>query len=674
MKNQNPQEILNEILLRMKYDMSKTLTENKEIILEQGGNYYTPSGQLIGYPGVNSVNIPASDVYPEIKNNKYPQQADFGKMLTASAGRNIRKSIQQTSKPSGIQTRQEADAEKANQAIQNLPKNWGQPREGAVTPYNYTPSYYPSYRKNQELTDYVSWYNNYTDVAPWQRNFIEEDKPKNVYEIQAFQDFLDDYYPTWLNGGKLNKGQGYGNFGPSTSKTWSQNEKVRADWYQTKNIYLTKKTKSDLQFNKPQTQVSYKDATNLVTPKRYSAEDLEISKKLALKQKRIEIDTASGKLEVPGDAKLEYWTYDDISSFDKFKRNIIDKDNTASILYTLKPPFFTVSKVKSFTIPTKGINIKFKQVINNNTYDGFGALDKDGYLVYYDKWAFFNKTDWEDWGPTLLNIGSIAMALLPATWPYLLISAGMDLYAAKMQYEQGETEGAKLSTLLALTPFIGKLGIKVDSTVSKTLIKKFENAATKSDVDRVISTLSKEELDTLKSLRELGDLKSEVKALAASKEVNDAINIGAKKAPGLGKVAMKKAGLEFSLAGGALGAKWDDLKEETLSQMTRIELLKQLINATASMVDNETQKKEFDKLSQQVGVVATDQIISEFKKLVNEAKQKIKEEENKKIKEADKDINEVSDFILMGNPEDKIGSDSTKIISNINNIGKIILK
>ena len=52
----------------MKYDSSMTLSENKKLISEQGGNYYTPSGDLIGYPGVNNVNIPATDVYPEIKN------------------------------------------------------------------------------------------------------------------------------------------------------------------------------------------------------------------------------------------------------------------------------------------------------------------------------------------------------------------------------------------------------------------------------------------------------------------------------------------------------------------------------------------------------------------------------------------------------------------------------
>lgn len=48
MKETNPQKILNEILLRMNYDSSMTLSENRNVLLEQGGNYYTPSGDLIG--------------------------------------------------------------------------------------------------------------------------------------------------------------------------------------------------------------------------------------------------------------------------------------------------------------------------------------------------------------------------------------------------------------------------------------------------------------------------------------------------------------------------------------------------------------------------------------------------------------------------------------------------
>ena len=637
MSNQNPQDILNEILLCMRYDSSKTLSENKEIILEQGGSYYTPSGKLIGYPGVNNVNIPASDVYPEIKNNQYPQTADFNKIQTALAGRNIRNVIQQ--KPSGIQTRQEADVQKSKQS---LPQNFGKPRKGAVSPYNYTPSYYPSYRKNEELADYTSWYNNFTDVAPSQKNFVELDKPKTNEEIKAFQDFLDREYPTWYKNGKLNKGQGYGTFGPNTSKKWYESENIRANWFNSKKTYLSQNTKLNSP-NFTKSNISYKDETNLVTPKRYSAEEmkanLEFSKKAALKQKRVEINTASGKLEVPGDTKLQYWTYDDVSSFGKFKRNIIDKDNSAFSLYSSKPQFFGASIVKSFTIPTrKGVDITFKQVVDNRDYSGFGALDGDGYLVYYDKWLFFNKTDWEDLGPTLLNVGSIVLALFPATWPYLLVSAGMDLYAAKMQYEQGETEGAKISALLALTPFIGKLGIKVSPSASKNLINKFANAVTSDDVNNVVLTLSKEELSTLKSLRELGNLKSEVKALAASKEVKDAINTSAKKAPGLGKTAIKKGVLELSLVTAIMASSWNDMTKELEENANKVQVLNNLFtNISKSNIFSEQQK---EILKKQYTENYTEDKKDEFRKHINE-KLKILEEKEKDIEsQAEKEVDE----------------------------------
>jgi len=40
--------------------------------------------------------------------------------------------------------------------------------------------------------------------------------------VQQFQDWLDTNYPTWLNGGKLNKGNGYGNYGTNTQKAFGQ--------------------------------------------------------------------------------------------------------------------------------------------------------------------------------------------------------------------------------------------------------------------------------------------------------------------------------------------------------------------------------------------------------------------------------------------------------------------
>lgn len=89
MTKKSSQELLNEILLHMKYDSSLTLSENKEMLMEQGGNYYTPSGDLVGYPGVNNVNIQASSVYPEIKNGKYPQKADTNKLTPLLLSRTI---------------------------------------------------------------------------------------------------------------------------------------------------------------------------------------------------------------------------------------------------------------------------------------------------------------------------------------------------------------------------------------------------------------------------------------------------------------------------------------------------------------------------------------------------------------------------------------------------------
>ena len=39
--------------------------------------------------------------------------------------------------------------------------------------------------------------------------------------VKKFQDWLDIKYPTWLKGGKLNKGGGYGSFGTNTSNAWT---------------------------------------------------------------------------------------------------------------------------------------------------------------------------------------------------------------------------------------------------------------------------------------------------------------------------------------------------------------------------------------------------------------------------------------------------------------------
>ena len=67
MKKQNPQDILNEILLRMNYDSKKTLSENKKIIFEQlGEQYYTSWGSKTNNPtGAKASEIFSNGIYPE---------------------------------------------------------------------------------------------------------------------------------------------------------------------------------------------------------------------------------------------------------------------------------------------------------------------------------------------------------------------------------------------------------------------------------------------------------------------------------------------------------------------------------------------------------------------------------------------------------------------------------
>jgi hypothetical protein len=67
--------IIEDILLKMNYDLSKTLTENKEFINEQKTYYYDSSGNLKTLDGPYAIpqgGTPASKVYPNLKPGEYP--------------------------------------------------------------------------------------------------------------------------------------------------------------------------------------------------------------------------------------------------------------------------------------------------------------------------------------------------------------------------------------------------------------------------------------------------------------------------------------------------------------------------------------------------------------------------------------------------------------------------
>lgn len=685
MKNQNPQEILNEILLRMKYDMSKTLTENKVLVEQMSDYYYDQFGNLKLEP-VNKTKMPASVLYPNIKNGQYP-------ISVPSSNYELKKWYSNNL---------------LRQSIQN------------VTPKTQSPVGPPK-------------------PLP---NFDELNKPKTVESIKVFQNWLDKYYPTWYLGGKLNKGQGYGIFGPNTEKAWN-NQMIKTSWnfggsqkpfndllskynlkypalfknldsngkFMSTETYLTRQLagsptgeyeafeedlkqakkdlldidsdvykrlfplkpespKPNLKFNYPEKQ--YKDATNLVIPRRYSAEELaqnqEIAQKVALRAERIEYDSLSGIVELPGDAVVEYWTYDDIKDFPSFKKNIIALDNTDVNLFSFFRPDFSKG-IKSFKLSREGVELNFKQVVQNYGFNGFGILEGEGKVYYYNKYDFVKKTFWEEDGGTILTAASLALAFLPATWPVLLLQSGLQLADAQRQLDMGDTEGAKLSALFAVIPFMSKAIINVPKSATNSLMSKFKDAKNATDVKNVVQTLTTEELNVLKNIREAGDLSSEIRRVATSKEVKNAITATAKQVPGFAKVMSKRIGFEVGVGSLAMYSRWDNMKAQIVSEMTNRQLLQQTIEILKQKIKNEELQKKIEQFKIDSTNQSTQVIAQGLEDILKEAI-KVEEEEKQFMFEQ---LKTAMSLLKEGdsNLDSKISEDVAKKLENpMNEVGK----
>lgn len=691
MKNQNPQDILNEILLRMRYDSSKTLSENKILVEQMSDYYYTQLGNLQLKP-VNSNDMPASQLYPNIKNGQYPKTVptdDYVKRQALNTWFNTK-------------------------ALRNLTKS---------------------------TTSSTTGKEGNTNIPP----LPIDGRPTNVDGIKKLQDWLDYKYPTWYKGGTLNKGAGYGTFGPSTTDFWDKNPMVKFEWQQggfLKPYYdflvsynvqqpgkLSKYKNFSSQFyGRPQQEleafeqrynefknqlktlspedyqtitswevkpepkkvnlktdryVSYKDATQLnqfIPPtKEELAANREISAKVIAHSKRVTIQGITGEFEVPSSTELYYWSRSDFENFEIFKQNVIESTpNSASWFFSLANMTFAsgknyawVGKLKGFkiTVPTK--NTTFKTVLGNNEVLGYGIKSPNGEIIYYDKNFFVRKTDWEELGPDLLTYGSILLAVLaPATWPLLLVGAGMDLYSAKMLADQGQTDAAKLSTLLAFTPFIGKLAVKVSKAEALSLSNKFKNIDNVADAQKVIDGLNTTEKNILKNLQATDDLASAIKTSVKNPEVKTVINDAAKKVPGLAKKSLQRAGLEIGLSGALLAASWSSMKSEILQQMTYGELIKQTIEAAEQKAENEETKKKLSELKETASTEAISIIKNKLSQIIEEDKKYQKSLDESFVRELEAARNAIPSDQNTNNKITK--EDADKLITPINNIGNML--
>ena len=690
MKKENPQKVLNEILLRMKYDSSKTLSENKILVEQMSDYYYNQFGKLQLQP-VNSNNIPASQLYPNIKNGQYPKTVPTDDYVK----------------------RNELNLWFSTKALRNL-----------------TQSVTPSTGKGGK-----------TNIP----NIPLDGRPTNVDDIKRLQDWLDYAYPTWYKGGKLNKGTGYGVFGPSTTDFWDKNPMVKFRWQQGGFLepYYKLLQRYDLQspgklskfknfssqfYGRPSQEldafeqeynelknslrslspvdyekmtswepkpkqekkwdpnsfkndriISYTDATRLNQFIPPTEEELAANRKIAEHNRRITIQGITGELEVPGSTELYYWSRSDFENFDKFKENVIESTpNSASWFFSLANMAFVsgrnyawVGQLKGFkiTVPTK--NVTFKTVLGNNEVLGYGVKSPNGEIIYYDKNFFVRKTEWEEIGPDLLTYGSILLAVLgPATWPFLLVGAGMDLYGAKMLYDQGQSDAAKISTLLAFTPFIGKLAVKVSKTEALSLANKFKNIDNATDAQKVLDGLTSKEQSILKNLKATDDLSSAIKTAVQNPEVKTVINDAAKKVPGLAKKSVQRGALEMGLSGALQAASWSSMKSEILQQMTYGELIKQTIEVAEQKAENEETKKKLSELKETASTEAISVLKNKLSQIIEEDKKYQKSLDESFVRELEAARNAIPSDQNTNNKITK--EDADKLITPINNIGNML--
>ena len=600
MKETNPQEILNEILLRMNYDSSMTLSENRDVLLEQNTYYYDNAGNL---QGGGPVQVPAnarmaSKLYPNLNPSQYPKKITSIPTQTARTN----------------QTNQTTQVPTINRDIkyQQLLRNYNLPFD-------------LENKKNA-------------------KSIIANSLASGEYE--EFMNKLKTIYPE---------------FSKKLVPVVPEKPKSRP--------------KVDTR--------SYSDATRVApgtfgTPQKplSSKEEINVAKFFIPKKIDVGFDN---EFEVPGTSTLYYWNENDQKNLESFSKSVTFKDGSSNDWAFFlssgnqyqKNYVMPIGKVKGFSFDYKGRSFTFKRSVTSEEFlNEFGTILNGKYLKF-DVFDYLKPTFWQDWGPTILNMASIAVAVLgPPTWALLLTSAGLDVTAANLQYRQGDIEGAKLSALLALTPFLGKFAIKVPKAEADALARKFVGASTESEINQIVSGLSEPELKTLQSLQELGDIKK-VQNMVNDPEVKAAINKEAKNIKGISKKTLQRAGIELSSAGLALASKWKDITEQELSNMSRKELLKETIN----LISEFTKNNKLNELAKNVAQTTKDSIIFELRNEINKVKERAKKSQKEdEVKGAELYNNFLNFFEEETNLNEKVGEDSSTIINQINNIGETLIK
>lgn len=284
-----------------------------------------------------------------------------------------------------------------------------------------------------------------------------------------------------------------------------------------------------------------------------------------------------------------------------------------------------------------GINLKRSKANQLKEQQSNWEKEKSKYVTDYEK-RELSKIDaqqkritdfdfekfWDNSGPVILTIGSIAAATFIPGAQGLWVSVGLDLLAAADSYfRKNDGLGASLSVALAFVPFIGRAlprFTNVSKETSKKLMQKFANSNSYQEIKSVMENLPKQERYLVQELVDLitenpkkfqsiiknvvmNQVTTKAQALSTAKKINNLIKLGSKRG-GLDRVGAEKLlknlnlrrfGLDFGISGliQILGWSYESWTKELLQSPELSKDMVYYIHENTKLI-KKINKKDFD--------------------------------------------------------------------------------
>lgn len=238
--------------------------------------------------------------------------------------------------------------------------------------------------------------------------------------------------------------------------------------------------------------------------------------------KRVEILRPDGKvMYAPSETKIVGKFTSDAMDGSKFRNSLmslISKENgglgNAQTQQWIPSDWSKIIKLNSVSTFITPDNIKYQAVFRHPVLQQLAKNDPSARSFYATSpqpsgWKFtgyytdgsttpfvgiqFEKGFWEEWKHWILAGASIIAAIAIPGIGGLIVSIGIDLFSAALQYAEGDTIGSGISVILAFIPVIGRAipALKVPKEVAENLAKGLAPLKTEAEIIDFVEDLSK---------------------------------------------------------------------------------------------------------------------------------------------------------------------------------------